>query len=222
MNVFEYLYEQYSYKIFSKNIWTLAKFRGIIIRTKIGEQMITREQAISIAEEYFKGDFNARVCERRFEYSESESRWYCVVYLYEPDWSNPYAGDATLRIPYEFYIDDSGKLTELNCEYSVNTLNWRYIKYNKQEKRLSMSVNAMYTSDFDICADFTVPLFESIDPDITFGDIATTSFANMMGECLKNMYEAVTVEAGAAKIYLYDAYGCSPIQKLKKSKAGDK
>ena len=85
-----------------------------------------------------------------------------------------------------------------------------------------MSENTMYTSDFDICADFTVPLLESIDPDITFGDIATMSFVNIMGEFLKNMYEAVTVKAGAAKIYLYDAYGCSPIQKLKKSKAGDK
>ena len=48
-----------------------------------------------------------------------------------------------------------------------------------------MSDNTVYTSDFDICADFTVPLFESIDPDITFGDIATISFVNIMGECLK-------------------------------------
>ena len=47
--------------------------------------MITREQAISIAEDYFNGDFKANYCEHRFEYSESEKRWYGIVYLHEPD-----------------------------------------------------------------------------------------------------------------------------------------
>lgn len=81
-----------------------------------------------------------------------------------------------------------------------------------------MSKNAVYAADFDIRADFTVPLFTSSDPDIKFGDTATTSLANMMGKCLKGMYESVTVEAGSASIYLYDAYGCSPIQKLRRKK----
>ena len=81
-----------------------------------------------------------------------------------------------------------------------------------------MSKNVVYTADFDIRADFTVPLFMSSDPDIKFGDTATMSLANMMGECLKGMYESVTVEAGSASIYLYDAYGCSPIQKLRRKK----
>ena len=81
-----------------------------------------------------------------------------------------------------------------------------------------MSKNVAYTADFDIRADFTVPLFMSSDPDIKFGDTATMSLANMMGECLKGMYESVTVEAGSAAIYLYDAYGCSPIQKLRRKK----
>ena len=56
-----------------------------------------------------------------------------------------------------------------------------------------MSKNVAYTADFDIRADFTVPLFMSSDPDIKFGDTATMSLANMMGECLKDMYESVTV-----------------------------
>lgn len=86
--------------------------------------MITREQAISIAEDYFNGDFKANYCEHRFEYAESEKRWYGIVYLHEPDWSNPYAGDTTLYIPYEFYIDESGKLTEMNYIYSMNELVW--------------------------------------------------------------------------------------------------
>ena len=86
--------------------------------------MITREQAIAIAEDYFNGDFKANYCEHRFEYAESEKRWYDIVYLHEPDWSNPYAGDTTLYIPYEFYIDESGKLTEMNCVNSMNELVW--------------------------------------------------------------------------------------------------
>lgn len=86
--------------------------------------MITREQAIFIAEDYFNGDFKANYCEHCFKYVESEKRWYGIVYLYEPDWSNPYAGDTTLCIPYEFYIDESGKLTEMNYGYSTNELVW--------------------------------------------------------------------------------------------------
>lgn len=81
-----------------------------------------------------------------------------------------------------------------------------------------MSKNVVYTADFDICADFAVPLFISSDSDIKLGDTVTMSLANMMGECLKSMYESVTVEAGSASIYLYDAYGCSPIQKLRRKK----
>lgn len=179
--------------------------------------MITREQAISIAEDYFNGDFKANYCEHRFEYSESEKRWYGIVYLHEPDWSNPYAGDTTLYIPYEFYIDESGKLTEMNYGYSMNELVWQYTRRTKQ-KGLTMSKNVAYTADFDIRADFTVPLFMSSDSDIKFGDTATMSLANMMSECLKGMYESVIVEAGSAAIYLYDAYGCSPIQKLRRKK----
>lgn len=63
-------------KTISKNIWTQTVFCGIVMSTTIGEQMITREQAISIAEDYFNGDFKANYCEHRFEYSESEKRWY--------------------------------------------------------------------------------------------------------------------------------------------------
>ena len=81
-----------------------------------------------------------------------------------------------------------------------------------------MSKNVAYTADFDIRADFTVPLFMSSDSDIKLGDTVTASFANMMGACLKGMYESVTVEAGSAAMYLYDAGGCSPIQKLKRKK----
>lgn len=81
-----------------------------------------------------------------------------------------------------------------------------------------MSRNVAYTADFDIRADFTVPLFMSSDPDIKFGDTATMSLANMMGECLKGMYESVTVEAGSASIYLYDAGCCSPVQMLRRKK----
>lgn len=81
-----------------------------------------------------------------------------------------------------------------------------------------MSKNVAYTADFDIRADFTVSLFMSSDPDIKFGDTATMSLANMMGECLKGMYESVTVEAGSASIYLHRMYGCSPIQKLRRKK----
>lgn len=81
-----------------------------------------------------------------------------------------------------------------------------------------MSKNVAYTADFDIRADFTVPLFMSSDPDIKFGDAATISLANMMSECLKGMYESVTVEAGSASIYLYDAGCCSPVQKLRRKK----
>lgn len=58
----------------------------------------------------------------------------------------------------------------------------------------------------------------SSDSDIKLGDTVTMSLANMMGECIKSMYESVTVEAGSASIYLYDAYGCSPIQKLRRKK----
>lgn len=83
-----------------------------------------------------------------------------------------------------------------------------------------MSKNVAYTADFDIRADFTVPLFMSSDPDIKFGDTATMSLANMMGECLKGMYESVTVEAGSASIYLYDAGCCSPVQMLRRKKIG--
>lgn len=57
-----------------------------------------------------------------------------------------------------------------------------------------MSKNVAYTADFDIRADFTVLLFMSSDSDIKFGNTATMSLANMMGECLKGMYESVTVE----------------------------
>lgn len=78
-----------------------------------------------------------------------------------------------------------------------------------------MAYDVAYTADFDIRADFTVPLFMSSDPDIKFGDTATMSLANMMGECLKGMYESVTVEAGSASIYLYDAGCCSPVQMLR-------
>lgn len=81
-----------------------------------------------------------------------------------------------------------------------------------------MSRNVAYTADFDIRADFTVPLFTSSDPDIKFGDTTTMSLANMMSECLKGMYESVTVEAGSASIYLYDAGCCSPVQKLRRKK----
>lgn len=81
-----------------------------------------------------------------------------------------------------------------------------------------MSKNVAYTADFDIRADFTVPLFVSSDSDIKLGDTVTASFANMMGACLKGMYESVTVEAGSASIYLHRMYGCSPIQKLKRKK----
>lgn len=81
-----------------------------------------------------------------------------------------------------------------------------------------MSKNVAYTADFDIRADFTVPLFTSSDPDIKFGDTATMSLANMMGECLKGMYESATVEAGSASIQLHRAYGCAPIQKLRRKK----
>lgn len=179
--------------------------------------MIRREQAILIAEDYFNGDFKANYCEHRFEYSESEKRWYGIVYLHEPDWGNPYAGDTTLYIPYEFYIDDSGKLTEMNYGYSMNELVWQYTRHTKQ-KGLTMSKDFVYTADFDIRADFTVPLFMSSDPDIKLDDTATMSLASMMSECLKSMYESVTVEAGSASIYLHSAYGCSPIQKLRRKK----
>ena len=81
-----------------------------------------------------------------------------------------------------------------------------------------MSKNVAYTADFDIRVDFTVPLFMSSDTDVRLGDTATMSLANMMGACLKGMYESVTVEAGSATMYLYDAGGCSPIQKLKRTK----
>ena len=81
-----------------------------------------------------------------------------------------------------------------------------------------MSRDVAYTTDFDIRADFTVPLFMSSDSDIKLGDTATMSLANMMGECLKGMYRSITVEAGSATMYLYDAYGCSPIQKLRRKK----
>lgn len=81
-----------------------------------------------------------------------------------------------------------------------------------------MSKNVVYTADFDIRADFAVPLFMSSDSDIKFGDTATMSLVNMMGECLKGMYESVTVEAGSASIYLHRMYGCSPIQKLRRKK----
>lgn len=81
-----------------------------------------------------------------------------------------------------------------------------------------MSKNVAYTADFDIRADFTVPLFMSSDSDIKFGNTATMSLANMMGECLKGMYESVTVEAGSASIYLHRMYGCSPIQKFRRKK----
>ena len=81
-----------------------------------------------------------------------------------------------------------------------------------------MSKNVAYTADFDIRADFTVPLFMSSDSDIKFDNTATMSLANMMGECLKGMYESVTVEAGSASIYLHRMYGCSPIQKLRRKK----
>ena len=81
-----------------------------------------------------------------------------------------------------------------------------------------MSKNVAYTADFDIRADFTVPLFMSSDSDIKFGNTATMSLANMMGECLKSMYESVTVEAGSASIYLHRMYGCSPVQKLRRKK----
>lgn len=81
-----------------------------------------------------------------------------------------------------------------------------------------MSKNVAYTADFDIRADFTVPLFMSSDQDIKLGDTATMSLANMMGECLKGMYESVTVEAGSASIYLYDAGCCSPVQMLRRKK----
>lgn len=81
-----------------------------------------------------------------------------------------------------------------------------------------MSRNVAYIADFDIRADFTVPLFMSSDSDIKFGDTATMSLANMMSECLKGMYESVTVEAGSASIYLHRIYGCSPIQKLRRKK----
>lgn len=75
-----------------------------------------------------------------------------------------------------------------------------------------MAYDVTYNADFNIRVDFTVPLFMSSDPDIKFGDTATMSLANMMGECLKGMYESVTVEAGSASIYLYDAGCCSPVQ----------
>ena len=81
-----------------------------------------------------------------------------------------------------------------------------------------MSKNVAYIADFDIRADFTVTLFMSSDSDIKFGNTATMSLANMMGECLKGMYESVTVEAGSASIYLHRMYGCSPIQKLRRKK----
>jgi hypothetical protein len=81
-----------------------------------------------------------------------------------------------------------------------------------------MFKNVAYTADFDIRADFTVPLFMSSDSDIKFGNTATMSLANMMGECLKGMYESVTVEAGGASIYLHRMYGCSPIQKFRRKK----
>lgn len=81
-----------------------------------------------------------------------------------------------------------------------------------------MSKNVAYTADFDIRADFTVPLFMSSDSDIEFGNTATMSLANMMGECLKGMYESVTVEASSASIYLHRMYGCSPIQKFRRKK----
>lgn len=81
-----------------------------------------------------------------------------------------------------------------------------------------MSKNVAYTADFDIRVNFTVPLFMSSDSDIKFGDTATMSLANMMGECLKGMYESATVEAGSTTIYLHKAYGCSPIQKLRRKK----
>lgn len=58
----------------------------------------------------------------------------------------------------------------------------------------------------------------SSDSDIKFGNTATMSLANMMGECLKGMYESVTVEAGSASIYLYDAGCCSPVQMLRRKK----
>ena len=86
--------------------------------------MITLEQAIAITKEYFGNSFDARYCEHRFEYSVSEKRWYGIVYIDEPDWSNPYNGDASIHQPYEFYIDNSGKLTELNCVNSMNALVW--------------------------------------------------------------------------------------------------
>lgn len=81
-----------------------------------------------------------------------------------------------------------------------------------------MSKNVAYTADFDIRVDFTVPLFMSSDTDVRLGDTATMSLANMMGACLKGMYESVTVEAGSASIYLHRMYGCSPIQKFRRKK----
>lgn len=81
-----------------------------------------------------------------------------------------------------------------------------------------MAYDVTYNADFDIRADFTAPLFMSSDSDIKFGDTATISLANMMGECLKGMYESVTVEAGSASIYLHRMYGCSPIQKFRRKK----
>ena len=81
-----------------------------------------------------------------------------------------------------------------------------------------MAYDVTYNADFNIRADFTVPLFMSSDSDIKFGNTATMSLANMMGECLKGMYESVTVEAGSVSIYLHRMYGCSPIQKFRRKK----
>ena len=86
--------------------------------------MITLEQAIAITEEYFCGVFDVKYCAHRFEYSKFEKRWYGIVYIDEPDWSNLYNGDASIHRPYEFYIDDSGKLTELSYVNSMNALVW--------------------------------------------------------------------------------------------------
>ena len=82
----------------------------------------------------------------------------------------------------------------MNCVNSMNPLVWQYTRRIKQ-KGLTMSKNVAYTAYLIFRADFTVPLFMSSDPDIKFGDTATMSLANMMGECLKGMYESVTVRS---------------------------
>lgn len=84
-----------------------------------------------------------------------------------------------------------------------------------------MSKNVAYTADFDIRADFTVPLFVSSDSDIKFGDTATMSLANLVASHINRVYETVPTKVGAATVRLDRAYGSAPIQEFTKEKVAN-